>query len=152
MKETSPLFFKERMQNEHEEQKRRSAQMENEMIANLASGETAGMLSGMNAGFAMGRNYPAANQDSSDRGFEQSLGSSGGGSSPVAGGALGKLGVKGLSLRLAEMLRKDPEGTYQYLEALGLQADAEALRAILPSLGNADENYRRTAVAALRFF
>ena len=152
MKETSPLFAKERMQKEGEEQKRRSEQMENEMIANLASGETARMLSGMSAVSQWADIIPPPIKAAAIEALNKAPDHPAVEVRRAAGRALGKLGVKGISLRLAEMLRKDPEGIYQYLEALGLQADAEALRAILPSLGDADETHRRAAVSALRYF
>jgi HEAT repeat protein len=152
MKETSPLFFKERMQKDDEDRKRRSEQMEDEMIANLASGETRRMLSGMNAISQWADIIPAPIKAAAIEALNKAPDHPAVEVRRAAGGALGKLGVKGLSLRLAEMFRKDPEGIYQYLEALGRQADAEALRAILPSLGDADETHRRAAVSALRFF
>ena len=152
MKEASPLFFKERKQKEDEAQKRRSEQLENEMIAKLASGETARMLSGMGAVTQWADILPVPVKAAAIEALSKALDHPAVEVRRAAGGALGKLGVKGLSLRLAETLRKDPEGTYQYLEALGMQADAEALRAILPSLGDTDEYHRRAAVGSLRFF
>ena len=152
MKETSPHFYKERMQKEDEERNRRSVQMENEMVANLASGETARMLAGMNAVSQWADIVPPPIRAAAIEALNKALDHAAVEVRRAAGGALGKLGVKGLSPRLAEFLRKDPEGTFQYLEALGLQADAEALGAILPTLGIADENHRRAAVSSLRFF
>jgi HEAT repeat protein len=154
MKADSPLFANERRQNESEQQKRQSEQRKKKLVADLASGEAARMRSAMNgvsqpewADLIAGADKPEAIEalnkalDHPDIEVRRS-----------AGRALGKLGVKGLSLRLAEMLRRDPSGAEQYLEALGLQADSDALSAILPSLRDSKDAYRRAAVAALRFF
>lgn len=152
MKENSPHFFEDRRQAEEKERKAQSDELVEKMIADLASGEAPRMLSGMSAVGQRSTIPPAARTAAIDAltkakpldhpAVEVRRG---------AGIALGQLGVRGLSARLGEMLRNDPEGANQYLEALGLQADEAALSAILPSLRSSDKD-RRAAVIALRFF
>jgi HEAT repeat protein len=152
MKGDSPLFANERRENDSEQQKRRSGQLEKTMVADLASGDPARMRSGMNSVSQWADIISAATRTAAAEALNTALDHPAVEVRRSAGTALGRLGVRGLSLRLAEMLRKDPEGADQYLEALGIQADSDALSAILPSLRDSKESHRRAAVAALRFF
>jgi HEAT repeat protein len=152
MKADSPHFSNERRQNDSEQQKRQSEQLEKAMVADLASGEAARMSSAMNAVSQWADIIPDATKAGAIEALKKALDHPDVEVRRSAGRALGQLGVRGLSARIAEMLRKDPDGAERYLEALGLQADADALSAILPSLRDSKEAYRRAAVGALRFF
>jgi len=65
---------------------------------------------------------------------------------------LGQLGVKGLTTQIIALLSQDPAGTYQYIDALGVQGAPEGLPTIIQFAGSTNQFWRKAAVFALRHF
>lgn len=126
MKEASPHFSNWRMQKEREAEKRRFEQLQKEMIADLASPDVAKILAGLQSIMQWAEHLAPAIKTAAIEALTPALEHSAVEVRRQAALALGKLGVRGLSLRLGEMMRQDPAGAGQYLEALGWQADKDA--------------------------
>jgi HEAT repeat protein len=152
LKETSPLFFDNRQRHEEDDRKKTSDALEKQLVANLESGDQTRMLSGMNGAAAWADSLAPANKAAAIDALEKAFEHPSANVRRRAAQTLGQLGVKSLSDRIIELLKQDPDGAGQYLSALGYQSDAEALRAILPYTSSANEQWRRSAVTALRFF
>ena len=65
---------------------------------------------------------------------------------------LGQRGVKGLTGRILGLIEQDPEGAFQYIDALGLQGAPEGLPTLIQYASSTNENWRKGAVYALRHF
>jgi HEAT repeat protein len=152
IKKESPLFASDRRQKEEQERTRQSEARLKEMVADLASAEPARILSGISAVSQWADLLSPAIKAEAIEALKKALNHPAAEVRRASGKALGQLGVRGLSARLTEMLRSDPAGLDQYLEALGIQADSGAFAAIVPSLSDPKEMHRHAAVAALRFF
>lgn len=65
---------------------------------------------------------------------------------------LGQRGVKGLTDRILRLIEQDPEGAFQYIDALGLQGAPEGLPTLIQYTTSTNEHWRKEAIYALRHF
>ena len=65
---------------------------------------------------------------------------------------LGQRGVKGLTGRILGLIKQDPEGAFQYIDALGLQGAPEGLPTLIQYASSTNQHWRKGAVYALRHF
>ena len=65
---------------------------------------------------------------------------------------LGQRGVKGITDRILKLIERDPEGAFQYIDALGLQGAPEGLPTLIQYASSTNEHWRKGAVYALRHF
>jgi HEAT repeat protein len=65
---------------------------------------------------------------------------------------LGQRNVKGLTEQILGLLRGDPDGAYQYIDALGLQGAPEGLPILVQFTSHTNQFLRKASVHALRNF
>ena len=65
---------------------------------------------------------------------------------------LGQRGVRGLTGRILGLIEQDPEGAFQYIDALGLQGAPEGMPTLIQYASSTNQHWRKGAVYALRHF
>jgi HEAT repeat protein len=93
-----------------------------------------------------------ANKDAVIEGLKNALSDPSAGVRRRAAWGIGQRGVKGITPRILELLKADPDGAFAYLDALGLQGDDEAYSVVLQYTSHTNKFWRKNAVFNLRNF
>lgn len=125
-------------------------QLERQTLADLKNADPKKRSSAVNC--LSGWPITEANKDAVITGLMEALDDPDLGVRRRASWGLGQRGVKGLTGRILELIDQDPDGAYQYIDALGLQGAPEGLATLIKYASSTNQFWRKGAVYALCHF
>lgn len=135
---------------EEEKNRQEVDRLQRETLADLKSPDTGKRLSAVNCLSQWPIND--ANKDAVITGLMEALDDPDPGVRRRVSWGLGQRGVKGLTDRIHALIERDPDGAYQYIDALGLQGAPEGLPTLIRYTSSTNQHWRKGAVYALRHF